>query len=250
MIPTCSRSEKIVSDAKMIMNLPYRNRGRECIVRIGDESYHTYHIPEHDFTPITILLPPLEGIDSLTRGLSIISRSLAYFTLTFGGLLIHGALIEYLGNGLILMAKSGIGKSTAAKRVPPPWKALSDDLTLVIQKEGRLFAHPFPTWSRFQDNGPGGIWDLEHAIPVKGIFQLKRSHEDFIEPYSQAQAIVGLFGSAKHALGFTTQRYNPEDGSNICRIILKNADNIVKMVPVNILNISLNGKFWEKIREY
>jgi SynChlorMet cassette protein ScmC len=49
-----------------------------------------------------------------------------------GGLLIHGALAEWNGKGVILAGKSGVGKSTASARLTPAWRSLSDDATLIV----------------------------------------------------------------------------------------------------------------------
>lgn len=248
--PTDIRSVDIISQLQQIINLPYRNSVKECFIEIGEDLWPPYPFSFHNSTPFTILLPPIPEGESFVKAMKFLVRSLAFQTIPFCGLLLHGALLEYSSLGIILIAKSGIGKSTGAGRIPPPWKALSDEATLVVKKDGQLYAHPFPTWSKFQNNGDGGTWDVEYAVPVKAIFQLQRSQEDFVEPLSQAHAITCLFGSAKHALGFVVQYYNPEDARKICCMILENADEMVKRVPVHMLNISLTGKFWEKIERF
>ena len=50
-----------------------------------------------------------------------------------GGALIHGALAERNGHGVILAAPGGTGKTTASNRLPAPWRSLCDDATLVVR---------------------------------------------------------------------------------------------------------------------
>ena len=69
-------------------------------------------------------------------------------TVRRGGLPLHGALVEHDGRGVLLVGRSGVGKSTACRRLPPRWNALGDDLALAVRRPGGGFAvHPLPTWS-------------------------------------------------------------------------------------------------------
>ena len=78
-----------------------------------------------------------------------------------GGLPFHATLLEYQGQGIILAAPGGTGKSTCSRRVPPPWRACCDDEVLVVKSpDGRYLAHPFPTWTITSGNGAtiSGRW--------------------------------------------------------------------------------------------
>ena len=165
-----------------------------------------------------------------------------------GGVLIHGALAERDGMGVILVAPGGTGKTTASNRLPAPWRSLCDDTTLVVRDpQGNYWAHPWPTWSRFLDGGPAGTWDVQNAVPVKGIFFLAQAIEDRVERVGPGQAVsmlvecveqvsmfmpIGLFTEEHRALYL--ERFN-----NLCAL--------ARVIPAHVLHISLTGAFWQEI---
>jgi SynChlorMet cassette protein ScmC len=169
---------------------------------------------------------------------------------TRGGVLIHGALAERDGIGVILPAGGGTGKTTASNRLPAPWRSLSDDATLVVRdSQGNYWAHPWPTWSRFQNGGPGGNWAVQNAVPVKGIFFLVQAIADRAKLVGQGQAVSllvecvrqastlmapGLFEEELHAMHM--ERFN-----NLCAL--------ARVVPTYLLHISLTGAFWQEIEQ-
>ncbi|MDZ7695733.1 MAG: SynChlorMet cassette protein ScmC [Deltaproteobacteria bacterium] len=167
-----------------------------------------------------------------------------------GGVLIHGALAERDGMGVILVAPGGTGKTTASNRLPAPWRSLCDDATLVVRDpQGNYWAHPWPTWSRFLDGGPGGAWDVQSAVPIKGIFFLAQAVENRVERVGPGQAVIllgefvrqvsmlmpmGLFKEEVRALHL--QRFN-----NLCAL--------ARVIPAHVLHISLTGAFWQEIEQ-
>ena len=167
-----------------------------------------------------------------------------------GGVLIHGALAERDGMGVILAAPSGMGKTTASNRLPLPWRSLCDDTTLVVRDaQGNCWGHPWPTWSRFQNNGPGGSWDVQNAVPLKGIFILARAEEDRVEQIGTGHAVsmlvecvrqvsismgLGLRKNERHALNL--KRFD-----NLCAL--------TRVMPAHVLHISLTGTFWREIEQ-
>jgi SynChlorMet cassette protein ScmC len=167
-----------------------------------------------------------------------------------GGVLIHGALSERDGMGVILAAPGGTGKTTASNRFPAPWRSLCDDTTLVVRDpQGNFWAHPWPTWSRFLDGGPGGTWNVQSAVPLKGIFFLAHAVEDRVERVGPGHAVSllgecvgqvstfmapGLCQEELHALHL--ERFN-----NLCAL--------ARVVPAHVLHISLAGAFWQEIEQ-
>jgi SynChlorMet cassette protein ScmC len=167
-----------------------------------------------------------------------------------GGVLIHGALAERDGMGVILTAPGGTGKTTASNRLPAPWRSLCDDTTLVVRDpRGNYWAHPWPTWSRFLDGGPGGTWDVQNAVPLKGIFFLAQAVEDRMERVGPGHAVsmlvecvgqatmfmpIGLFKEEIRALHL--ERFN-----NLCAL--------ARVVPAHVLHVSLTGAFWQDIEQ-
>jgi SynChlorMet cassette protein ScmC len=167
---------------------------------------------------------------------------------TGGGVLVHGALAEKNGMGVVLAGPGETGKTTASLRLPYPWKSLSDDCTLIVKdKKGKYHVHPWPTWSTFMFGGKGGSWNVQRSIPLKAIFMLSQNAKDRIEPVGQGkaaclisetadQAWMGLLNNIEYEqlAAMSLQRFN-----NICKL--------VKTVPVNILHISRTGSFWEEM---
>lgn len=104
-------------------------------------------------------------------------------TVLRGGLPVHAALLERGGRGVLLAGRSGAGKSTACRRVPPPWRALGDDMALVVRVDtGQYRAHPLPTWSALRDGGPARTWDVGRSIPLDAVFFLVQAREDDAVP--------------------------------------------------------------------
>jgi SynChlorMet cassette protein ScmC len=165
-----------------------------------------------------------------------------------GGVLLHAALAERNGMGVILPARGGTGKTTASNRLPAPWRSLSDDATLAVRDaQGSYWAHPWPTWSRFLDGGPGGAWDVQSAVPLKGIFFLARAADDQVERLGHGHAVVMLAEcvdqtSMVMASGLGQEQIRAlhlEQFNNVCAL--------ARVIPAHVLHISLTGAFWEEI---
>jgi SynChlorMet cassette protein ScmC len=167
-----------------------------------------------------------------------------------GGVLIHGALAERDGIGVILVAPGGTGKTTASNRLPAPWRSLCDDTTLVVRDpQGSYWAHPWPTWSRFLDGGPGGTWDVQDAVPVKGIFFLAQAVEDRAERVGPGQA-VSLLGECVGQVSMFMAPGLHKEG--LQALHLERFDNLcalARVVPTHVLHISLTGTFWKEIEQ-
>jgi len=167
---------------------------------------------------------------------------------TLGGLLLHGALAERDGVGVILAGHSNAGKTTASERFPAPWRSLCDDMTLVVRdRQGLYWAHPLPTWSNFMPDRLGGSWKVRQAVPLKGIFFLQQAECDLAEPVDAAQAAALLIGSAGQA-SFGVSRYMDRDEIRLLR--LRRFDTVcelVQIVPSHYLHLSLTGAFWHEI---
>ena len=167
-----------------------------------------------------------------------------------GGFLIHGALAERDGMGVILAAPGGMGKTTASDRLPAPWRSLCDDTALVVRDvHGIYWAHPWPTWSRFMDGGPGGTWDVQTAVPLKGIFVLARAVENRAERVGPGQAVSLLVECVGQA---STSMARGLSEGELRALHLERFDNLCAMariIPVHVLHISLAGAFWQEINQ-
>lgn len=165
------------------------------------------------------------------------------------GLFLHGALAEKNGFGVILAGPSGVGKTTASIRLPSPWLSLSDDMTLVVRdNQGRYWGHPWPTWSFFwESNNSGRKWDVSHAVPLKGIFFLAQAREDRAERIGAGQATCMLLETAQQASCRLNDRSSNEDLKTMNLQLFNNACIMAKSTKSFILNISLNGQFWNEM---
>ncbi len=167
-----------------------------------------------------------------------------------GGVLMHGALAERDGVGVVLAAPGGTGKTTASNRLPPPWRSLCDDTVLLVRDpQGCYWAHPWPTWSRFVDGGPGGSWDVRRAVPVKAIFLLTRAPADRVQRVGRGQAVSLLVECVKQVSTFMplgaqsaeVRGLHLEQFNNLCALTLA--------VPSHLLHISLTGSFWQELEQ-
>ncbi|MHB8094187.1 MAG: SynChlorMet cassette protein ScmC [Candidatus Aminicenantales bacterium] len=165
-----------------------------------------------------------------------------------GGALLHGALAERDGIGVVLVAPGGTGKTTASNRLPAPWRSLSDDTTLVVRDpQGNYWAHPWPTWSRFLEGGPGGTWGVQNAVPVKGIFFLARSVEDRAERVGPGQAVSLLGEFASQVSTFMAPGLSKKELRALYLERFNNLCALARVVPAHRLHISLTGAFWQEI---
>jgi len=174
-----------------------------------------------------------------------------------GGVLIHSGLAAFVSEpggeprGFLLAGRSGVGKSTAGRRLTAPWLSLADDITLIVRPSaGNYRAHPFPTWSRFfgQDAGDGSdIWDVQRSVPLQTVFVLEQGEKDRIEPLGSGHALsllVELAGqtSARFVSEFTLDElsaFNQERFDNLAAL--------VKSLPAFFLHVKLGSAFWEEI---
>jgi hypothetical protein len=113
---------------------------------------------------------------------------------------------------------------------------------------GNYVAHPWPTWSRFFDNGPGGSWDVEQGVPLAAVFFLSRSPEDHAEPLNRNGAAACLMESIHQTVGTPARLGSPrEESAALCGMEFSAVNALVNVIPAYLLRISLTGKFWDKI---
>jgi SynChlorMet cassette protein ScmC len=199
--------------------------------------------------PVIYKLFPAENNDILSIQLLILSLAFCSQAEANGGLLVHGALAEKEGQGIILAGPGDVGKTTASRRLPPPWKSLSDDCTLIVlDNKGTYHAHPWPTWSTFMFGGTGDCWDVQYSVPLKTIFLLTQEEEDNVKPLGQGHAACMLNETAEQAwwvLSYVLedmqirQNMNLQSFNNICELLNK--------IPVHQLSLSKKGPFWKKM---
>lgn len=99
-------------------------------------------------------------------------------------ILFHGSMLEDSdGHATLLVASSGVGKSTSARRFAEAGGVahFDDQMLLCRRQEGdsvRFYVHGLPTWSRVFEKGyEGNVFPFQPPRPVKNIYCLTRSAE-------------------------------------------------------------------------
>lgn len=253
-------AETVVSQLGRVMQLTEASNtaapsapGRPCTLIVEVEAHSSVaecYVPpvqETDGVVVCIVSPDAQ-LDSPPVNMMRLSIVIAREAQSRSGVLIHGALAERDGEGVILTAPGGTGKTTASNRFPPPWRSLCDDTTLVVKDaQGNYWAHPWPTWSRFQDGGPGGTWDVQRAVPLKGIFMLSQATEDRAERVGPGHAVSLLGESVRQASMFMPLGLFEEEIRALNLERFNNLSALARVVPAHVLYISLTGTFWEAI---
>ena len=188
--------------------------------------------------------------DGLYIQLIELSLIFAHDAQTRGGVLLHGALAERDGIGVILAAPGGTGKSTASDRLLAPWRSLCDDTTLVVRdSQGNYWAHPWPTWSRFLQGESGGTWDVQNAVPLKGVFFLSQAVEDRVESVGPGHAVSLLVECAEQTSQLMARGLSKEETRALHLERFNNLCALARVVPTHVLHISLTGAFWQEIEQ-
>jgi len=115
------------------------------------------------------------------------------------GIIVHACSIAHKGQGYVFSGSPNTGKSTMAL-ISSGKKILSDDFS-IIRKVGRQFrVFPSPFWGNITPNGK----DENDSYPIKGIYFLNHSDENFIRPFKSWQRKMVMLH--KHTLMFPSLR--------------------------------------------
>jgi len=189
----------------------------------------------------------LDG-DKLILDLMRLSHAVLHHAQPPGYLLIHGALIEYEKQGFLLAGPGGEGKSTASRRIPPPWQAHSDDATLLVRdSQGGFWAHPWPTWSDFFYGGKGGSWDVKLALPLKAINFINQADQDQTQVTGEGEAVCLLLEVVEQASRVADRDMDVQErrDSNLMRFEV--ITQLTKSIPCFKLGMTKTGAFWHEI---
>ncbi|QSZ66690.1 SynChlorMet cassette protein ScmC [Methanofollis aquaemaris] len=169
--------------------------------------------------------------------------------LSSGALPLHAALLSRENHGIVIAAPGGTGKSTCAARAPPPWRALGDDMTLVVRDmNGAYHAHPLPTWSDITVRGyTEWSWDLRKSQPLRGVYFLEQADQDGMVPVGQGEATAGITASAIQIIQLYLWHIDTPIARRFRADIFANASNLVCKVPAFRLSATRHGRFWEEI---
>jgi SynChlorMet cassette protein ScmC len=167
-----------------------------------------------------------------------------------GGLPLHAALIEKDGMGILLAAPAETGKSTCCNRIPRPWYVLSDEETLIVnngEKQNGFIAHPFPTWSEYFLRRSDLSWDVQRCLPVFAIFFLQQAETDEVFPIGKGQAAVLIYQSAMQVCSRSWVNLTLREMRNFKKRLFENACALTQTISAFNLQVSLKGRFWEKM---
>lgn len=169
-------------------------------------------------------------------------------TVRRGGLPLHAALVERDGRGVLLVGRSGVGKSTACLRLPRKWTVLGDDLALAVRRlEGGFAVHPLPTWSRVGIGSDGDAWNISRGVDLSAVFFLAQAGVDEAEPAGRAAAAVILAHAAETIFNSVRTTAHAFGTLPLKGEIFTNAAAMASAVPSYSLRLSLTGRFWERI---
>lgn len=231
----------LTDDNSVSIGLPFIDHGIQI-------SAKRPFLPHGEDDTFTFIVSPARNNDILANQLVQLSLVIARRSQDRGGFLLHGALTEKDGKGVILAGPGGVGKTTASRRLPSSWRSLSDDATLVVRDEkGVYWAHPWPTWSRLMSGGPGGTWDVNHAVPLKAILFLNQAKRDWVKPVAAGQSVCLLVELTEHT-SWSMSHTLGEDEARVIRLQrFENICALAQVIPCYHLQVSLNGAFWEEI---
>lgn len=256
--PGDERAGVVVAALGAAMGLAAGGSGRELVAVTSEDNRAPLPDPRGD-GPLVCPLPAEVGGDMLMIQMNRLALLIARDAHQRGGVLLHGALAAYPQGrpggqvpegpcGVVLAGPGTVGKTTASNRLPPPWRSLSDDAVLVVRDDGgRYWAHPWPTWSRFLAGGPGGSWEVQHAVALGAIFFLTQSPEERVTPLNRAQAAALLMGSAQQASGPLTRGMEESAVRAVHREHMDAVHDLAPAVPTRMLHLSLDGAFWEQM---
>lgn len=165
-------------------------------------------------------------------------------------LLIHAALVTQGDEGYVLAGESGAGKSTAAARLPPPWRAPADDLLAAVMTPGGYALVPLPTWSVF-DRDAGGDYAVEtgRPFPLAGLRFLEQSGHDGAAPLAPTPAVQRLVENVLPVYGHYWSGLSPRDLVRLRGEVFAHARRITAAASCGVLGVSRTGRFWECLRD-
>lgn len=190
------------------------------------------------------ILPPANEDDTAFKAMQV-SLVIAHLVQKRGGILVHGGLAVFQGQGVILAASGGTGKTTTSNRLPASWRSYSDDAVLIVRNTDNYYSgHPWPTWSRFYSDGPGGSWKAEYSVILKSLYFLLQSQEDTLEELNASQAAAMLIESVAESNVFFNRNMLPTDIHKNHLEQFSIVCSVTSILPAYRLHLSLTGNFW------
>jgi len=156
--------------------------------------------------------------------------------------MVHGALMERNGRGILLCGPSGIGKSTTARRMADEgFRVLADDCFLLRRDGGgKYWARPLPTWSVYLFGKEAlAECDARREFSVSRLFILGRREERFtaLEPQ---MALLGCANAFTDMVKWHTFRYPAALESALIDRALSAAETLTGELPCGALQLTID----------
>jgi SynChlorMet cassette protein ScmC len=205
-----------------------QNHSPETVCELGDQNE-----PDAEIVKMWFALQPIykQAVDS-------------------GGLPFHAGLVAKDQKGILLAAPGGTGKSTCCRRIPPPWKAWSDDEALIVlDKNNNYVVHPMPTWSDYLYKRAENTWRVEEHIPLSAVFFIAQAETDKVTPLGTGQATVLIYEAATQVYRRYLRNLEKNEERSLKLKLFENATDLAKAIPAFVLEVSLTGQFWKEIEK-
>lgn len=167
-----------------------------------------------------------------------------------GGLVLHAATLLRAGRAHVFLGRSGAGKTTLARLVPPA-QVFTDEISLLRVVHSRARAYPSPFWGEFKPPllrrrpARGG----RAGVPLAGLYLLIPQFRDGRtvcgEPLPAARAVAGL---CAHMLSFASEPLaGPHSGSELARAQLRAAARLLSRVSLRPFRFRAEKSFWRAL---
>jgi SynChlorMet cassette protein ScmC len=224
---------------------------KKILVSVSKKETHWRDLPAEHANEVLCRVGPFPTPEKTAFQLTRISQVVANASEKNGGLLVHGALAEWNDIGVILAGPGGVGKTTASRRLSPPWRSLSDDTALIVKaQDGTYWAHPWPTWSQYRQGDLNGSWDVQTAVKLGLICMLSKDKKDRVFLLPIRQAISELVDVSSQTFFIMANGMDKDAIRRLNLMRFHNAVALSKRVPVCRLEISCYGKFWQEIEKF
>lgn len=164
-----------------------------------------------------------------------------------GGFVLHAALVEHEGMGVLLAGRGCAGKSTCCRRLPDTWEILCDDQALIVPQGSRYVAHPLPTWSEHFEGNTFLSWDIEAHVPLAAVFFLEQAPTDAVLPMGQGRAVAYVTQLAAELLSSTWSERERLNQAALRKGLFQDTSTFAKQVPAFHSKVSLEGAFWAEM---
>lgn len=185
-----------------------------------------------------------------------VAQGMAAALLGSGVVIMHGGLAETAGRRVLLAGASGAGKTTASRRLPGPWRSLSDDASQVLVGEGGgaaeghgVAAAPWPTLSRIATGTCRERWACDDVGPLAAVFFLRHAAADELRRLGGAEATGNIYQSAQQFYAVRRTGVPPKPWMVAPADLFTAARRIARAVPIYELGHARRGRFWELIEQ-